>query len=857
VEYFNKSNMRKIRLSLMVSLTLLLALPAFSQNVPKLPEPSLEIKWQLITNNYNNGDVNQSSITITNTGDVVLPAIGWAVYFNYNRKVFPEMAKGGLLVAHVNGDLFQIKPAAAFTGLKPDSSVTVLFVSEGNLLNYTAAPCGLYFVWDANPAKGYTITNYTIEPIPDTAAGFVTPEVTFSNNQAIRDIPTDSLPKIFPTPIRFLSGNGEFHLDTKVRIVTEREFANEAAYLSDEMNLLLGKKLVIAASTTDGQEIILTKVPMAEEAYQLDIQPGKVVIAASTAAGIFYGIQSLKSCMPVSAWEKTQSWINIPAMHVDDTPRFGYRGFMLDVARNFHSKAELLKVIDVMAAYKMNTLHLHFSDDEGWRIEIPSLPELTEVGAQRGHTLDSKEFLPASYGSGPEPGCTRGSGYYSRTDFIEILKYATQRHIQIIPEIESPGHSRAAIKAMDMRYRRFMEQGNKTEAERFLLRDINDQSKYSTAQLWTDNVMCVALPSTYTFIGKVVDELKTMYSEANAPLTTIHLGGDEVPAGTWQHSPICNALIETDSTVNSTDDLWYYYFTKINALLKERNLVLTGWEEIGMRKTIRDGEKCFIPNPGFANNGFRVNVWNNGIGWGSEDLPYRLANAGYQVILSCVSHLYFDLAYEKSPKEPGYYWGGFNDSDKSFNFIPYDYYKNTTENTEGTPIDASLFVGKDRLTDYGKSNILGIQCQLWSENVRTDATLEYLLLPKLLALAERAWAPDPSWATELDNGKARILYTNAWSVFVNTLGKKELPRLDCYQGGLNYRIPPVGAVFTNGKVLANIQIPGFTIRYTTDGTEPTIKSKPYMSPIPEKGVITLCAFSKNGRKGRSITIVNK
>jgi len=292
-------------------------------------------------------------------------------------------------------------------------------------------------------------------------------------------------------------------------------------------------------------------------------------------------------------------------------------------------------------------------------------------------------------------------------------------------------------------------------------------------------------------------------------------------------------------------------------ILANRGLALSGWEEIAMRKSVLDGKNKYIPNPDFANKGIRAYVWNNGIGWGNEDLPYRLANAGYKVVLSSVSNLYFDLAYEKEAYEPGSIWAGYNDTEKPFYFIPFDYYKNTKEDTNGNAIKKNLFDGKERLTDVGKSNILGIQGQMFGENVRDTNILAYLLFPKLLALAERAWAQNPDWATEKDPEKSRISYNKDWSIFVNVLGKKELPRLDYYSGGFKYRIPPVGAIIDSGKVKANIQQPGFIIRYTTDGTEPNSNSEIYTKPILEKGKITLSAFSNNGRKRKSTIIENK
>lgn len=836
---------------------LMFSAPVFAQENKTFDENDLHINWRLVTNHFDNQDQSQAILSITNQGKEVFPSTGWTIFFSYGRGILPDQTNGPFLVSHLNGDNYQCRTTGRIKDLNPGDSLWLSFVSYGQILNYTAAPNGFYIVWDSQPDKGFSIRNYTALPIRDTTVGFVSPADTYRKNRFIKDIHPEKLPLVFPTAVSESRASGEFLLDADVLIVTDPLFAPEADLLSETFHTIIGKPLKISQDSVMGKTISLKKIVLSEEAYKLDVQPDQIVISASEGAGIFYGIQSLRSAMPLTSGDKKPKQIRIPAMLIDDAPRFVHRGFMLDIARNFQPKAELLKVIDLMAMYKLNRLQLHFSDDEGWRIEIPALPELTEVGGRRGFTTDSHEFLPSSYGAGPEPGQKPASGFYTRNDFIEILKYATARHIMIIPEIESPGHSRAAIKAMDNRYRHFMELGDKTEAERYLLRDLNDQSIHSSAQQWTDNVMCVALPSTYHFLETVIDALRAMYLEAQAPLTTIHLGGDEVPEGTWEKSPLCNQLIAKNQEINSTDDLWYYYFDKMDEMLKQRHLTLSGWEEIAMRKTILNGAKHFIPNPGFADRGFRANVWNNGIGWGSEDLPYRLANAGYQVVLSCVSHLYFDLAYEKSPDEPGLYWGGFNDLNKPFDFIPFDYYKNTTENTDGNPVDSTLFIGRDRLTDYGKSNILGIQGQLWAENIRSTATLEYLLFPKMLALAERAWAPDPSWAGEKNHGKQQSLYQDAWSVFVNTVGRKELPRLSDYPGGaVLYRIPPVGAIIQDGTLIANIQIPGFDIRYTTDGTAPTIKSKMYSKPLTEKGKFTLCAFSKDGRKGRIISLIN-
>lgn len=821
------------------------------------------VTWEVVENHHQGKSQSLTAFTITNNNKIALPKSGWNLFFNFNRAIDPQStASAGVKIEHRNGDLFQMTPLAGFNGIEPKASLRIEFVSGDWVINFTDAPAGLYFVFDANPSVGIPVTQYLVKPSteprqylrsPNDKIGLLTPEKVYNQNIGIEDIALDKLPKIFPTPVSYQELNGEFILDGNVPIVTEAIFQDEAAYLAEELNKILGKKLSINSSSAS-RSIVFKKNELPEEAYHLDVTPDGITIAASSSAGIFYGIQSLKLLLPVNAWSRVTPSVAIPSVKVEDAPRFAFREFMLDVARNFQTKQEVMKVLDVMALYKLNTFHFHFTEDEGWRLEIPGLPELTEIGSKRGHTLDNKTHLQASFGSGPVVNSKPGSGYYTRADFIEILKYAHRRHILVIPEIETPGHARAAVKSMTARYERLMKEGKQTEAEEFLLYSPGDESVYSSAQHWNDNVMDVALPSTYRFLEKVTDEVIAMYKEAGAPLKTIHYGGDEVPEGVWQKSPAFLKLKESNPSIQSADDLWYYYYGKVNEIAKSRGLYLYGWEEIGMRKTMLDGRKHFIPNPDFADDNFQVDVWNNKIGWGAEDLAYRLANAGYKVVLSCVSNQYFDLAYYKDFHEPGYYWGGFVDMEKPFYFIPFDFFKNVKEDGNGDPVNPSIFVGKERLTDYGRSNIVGIQALLWAENLVNEERLEYLLLPKLLGYVERAWAQDPSWTTEKDAVNAEALYQQAWSQFVNTTGKRELPRLDYYAGGFSYRIPTAGAIIENEMVKANVQLPGFVIRYTTDGSEPNSKSKIYTQPIPYKGMIKLRVFDSRGRGGRTVSV---
>ncbi|CAL1520434.1 family 20 glycosylhydrolase [Chitinophaga sp. MM2321] len=819
---------------------------------------SLKSSWEVVENHYEGKDNFLSAFTFINTGKKAFPAKGWQLYFNFIRMVTPGILPGNVKVEHINGDLYRLTPADNFTGIAPGDSLKLGMTGDAWAVNFTDAPTGLYLVWDAQPEKGLSIKNYTIRPsttakqlmrYPGDKSAVVTPTDIFKQNAGIKNIPAAQLPLIFPTPASYIATGGKLVLDAPPAVVADPELEPSAKFLGNEMVTLLGKRNPGKATITLKQDATL-----AANAYTLDVTPQGITIAAGSNEGAFYGIQSLKSLITPAAWAGVQKSISIPAVQVKDYPRFGYRAFMIDVARNFHDKRDLLRILDLMALYKLNILHFHFSDDEGWRVEIPSLPELTEVGAKRGHNTGWKNMLQPSYGSGPDT-VNAGSGYLTRNDFIEILRYATERHIRVLPEIESPGHARAAVKSMESRYYHLKAAGKEKEATEFLLTDLEDKSVYHSVQYWNDNVMNVALPSTYRFLDKVVEELQGMYKEAGAPLPSIHMGGDEVPNGVFEKSPACIALMQQDSTLKNVNDLWYYYFRKVNNLLNARGIEVAGWEEAGMRKTTLDGESQSIPNPDFVNNNFQLNVWNNVIGDGQEDLSYRLANAGYKVILSGVSNFYFDMAYMKAFDEPGFYWGGFVDVDKPFYFIPFDYYKNSKVDGRGNPVTPELFRGKDRLTGFGQSNIRGIQGLLWSETVTTPDRMEYMMLPKLLGLAERAWAQDPAWATEKDSAKAAALYDQAWSVFANVLGKREMPRLDYYNGGYNWRIPTAGAAVDDDVLSANVQLPGLTIRYTTNGEEPTNKSTVYTAPVKAGGkTVKLRVFDARGRSSRTTTV---
>ncbi len=795
--------------------------------------PPLQLRWELVGDSITNEfAASRAAFMLTNRGPKPLPPSGWAIYYNALHSAQPGSVGGGFTSEDLTGDLHRLVPAAGggFAGLAPGASIRIPYVTD-LLLNRSFVPKGPYIVFDAAKDVGVPLSDYVAAPFERQVA---TPENQFALDSMIRVIPATELPLVFPTPVEVTTGAGALRLAAMPPLEAPEALRNEAAFAAEYLRPYFG-----ATGKGSGPSLRLEVGPVegqtSPEAYSLVVDSVQGVrIVGVSPAGVFYGLQCLRSLLPAPT---PRTGLVLPALRVVDAPRFGYRGFMLDVARNFHAKPAVLRTLDLLARYKLNVLHIHLTDDEGWRIEIAGLPELTAVGARRGHPPDSDRHLQPAFGSGPLVDRPWGSGFYSRADYVEIVRYAAARHIEIIPEIEMPGHARAAVKAM---------QAN----QQYRLNDAEDRSVYTSVQGYPDNVINPALESTYGFIERVVGDLTAMHREAGAPLRHIHMGGDEVPAGVWVGSPAVQAYMQAHG-LTSVEDFWFVFYGRVEQILKAQGLVPSGWEEIAVRKTQRDGHRTTIPNPDFAARGWRAYVWNNVPGWGAEDLAYRLANGGYDVVLSPVTNFYFDLAWNQNPAETGLDWGGYIDLRKPFAFIPLDYYRNVRVDRRGNPLDPAVFAGKDRLTDYGRAHIVGIQGNLWSETLGAEGLVEYMLVPRVFALAERAWAPDPDWAKERDPAKSDSLYREAWSRFVNVLGQRELPRLDREVPGLNYRIPTPGLKVEGAMVRCSLELPGFTLRYTTDGSEPTVRSAEVRGPIPFRGTVRVAAFSSAGRRGHT------
>jgi len=786
----------------------------------------LQLRWERLPARASDGAArarSQARLVLANRDNRPLPAQGWSLYFNSIDAISGGPAPGALVLEPMAGSLVRLRPGPGFEGLAPGASLDIPLAYPGRVILLSKAPAGPYLVYDAQPGTGTAITDFQLLPV---AALSVTPEDTYRRNARADLLAPGAVPPVLPTPKQLQRGPGKLPIAARPLVEAPAALANEAA---------LARSLFPANLSAGGPALRLAigRVPgeTSPEAYRLRVQPGRgIEIVGNGAAGVSYALQTLRELLPLpgAAW-RGPTEPALPEITIVDAPRFAYRGFQLDVARNFHGKETVFKWLDTMARAKMNRFHFHLTDDEGWRLEIPGLPELTAIGAVRGHSAAPGLRLQPAYGSGPDPRDAHGSGYFTRADYIEILHYAKARHIEVIPELEMPGHARAAVQAMRARYERLKALGAKDAAE-YLLDDAGDRSVYRSAQYYTDNVIDPGLDSTFAFIEHVVTQVAAMHREAGVPLQTLHMGGDELPNGAWAASPASRARMDREKLAD-TAALWDYFYGRVDAILRKQGLAVSGWEEIAARRV--GGKGPLVPNPRFLKRGFTAWVWNNTEG--AEDLAYRLANAGYDIVLAPVSNLYLDMAHNPNPDEPGVNWNDYVELDKVYDFRPFGMLK-----------DAG---GKEALSAAGRARVRGLEATLFTESLRDPARIDTLLMPRLLAVAERAWAPDPAWATEADPARAEALHRAAWSGFVNALGQRVLPRLDLDRPVLAYRIAPPGLLVEGGKVLVNHVLPGMLLRYTVDGSEPTAASPLVDGPIAARGLIRVAAFDRRGRRG--------
>ncbi len=783
-----------------------------------------------------------AQIRLTNQSQQALPRGqgDWQIYFHAIRKLQAYPAHGaqshGLLLEHVQGDLHRLSPTATFAGLATGQSLTVDVIGGPWIVSYSDWMPRAFIV-----AKGLApevFRNTDTEQLADFVAPFRTPqqqlrhakdlftptttESRFHHNERVNLAelaPAKAFDRIIPTPQSSQYLRGRTELTKAWHIQYQGQLRNEATYLHNELGKLgfalqaampINSQFSADSAETSSQRLILTLdatlKAQSPEAYRLQILKDRILISGADNAGVFYGVQSLLNLIPAPTTAAVTSYA-LPQLVVTDAPRYPWRGMHYDMARNFHGKAVTLQLIEQMARYKMNKLHLHLTEDEGWRLEIPGLPELTDIGGHRCFDLTEQRCLLTQLGTGPHQ-TGSGNGFYTRADFIEILKFAAERHIEVIPEIDMPGHARAAVVAMKARFERLAKAGDLTAAHQYLLSDPNDKSVYLTVQNYTDNSVNVCMESTYRFIDKVIYELQQMYREAGLKLTTYHMGGDEVGAGSWHKSPICQSLLAQGKPgLSGVQDLKPYFVSRVAELLQKRQLALGGWED-GL---MYDAKTPFNRSQ-FANERVYANVWDNIWEWGVADRAYRLANAGYQVVLSHGTHLYLDHPNEVAAEERGYYWASrFSDVQKIFGYMPDHLYANADKTLTGEVItDLATLLGRSLPSLEQPQNILGIQGQVWSETIRTAAQLEQMVFPRLLPIAERAWHRAPWEAEQVDSKRKDADYQG----FAQTMTLKELPKLQ--HAGVQLYLPPPGAQLQQGVLHANSAYPGLNIEYSLD-----------------------------------------
>lgn len=567
------------------------------------------------------------------------------------------------------------------------------------------------------------------------------------------------------------------------------------------------------------------------EGYRLAIGQGGVTIAAADAAGASYALRSLAQQMAAEG-------ARLRPLIVEDAPRYGFRGLHIDLARKFHSKAEILKLIEQMAAYKLNKLHLHLGDDEGWRLQIASLPELTEVGAYRCADLSEKTCLQPQLGADPARDATT-NGYLTAAVYSDILRAAKARQIEVIPSFDMPGHSRAAIRSMEVRYQRLLAKGDKAGAERFRLVEPGDTTRYSSVQHYDDNTLNVCIDSTYRFIDTVIDDIAALHKAAGVPLTTYHIGADET-AGAWVQSPACKVMMA--KTGMQPKQLGAYFIERISADLAKRGIAVAGWSD-GLGHT----------DPAKMPASVQTNIWSNLHGGGVAE-AHGQANRGWKTVLSIPDLGYFDMPYAADPNETGYDWASRGvDSFQVFGFMP----GNLAANAALIPnILAQPKAIADTVPLQPNRGIAGLQAQLWSETVRRDSQVDYMLFPRLLALAERAWSK-PEWepayvaGTGYQPNDQRVDRTKllaGWRDFAGRMGV-QMRRLD--QAGVTYRLAPPGARIVNGSLEANAEFAGTPIEYRTGNTAWTR----YDGPVAVARAVELRTRTPDGRRAsRTITV---
>ena len=482
---------------------------------------------------------------------------------------------------------------------------------------------------------------------------------------------------VIPQPQNVKVLSGEFELTAETRISFDGG-KDEAKLLAATLRKSTGFNLPVksVSGSPVANQITFTLATnllgkLGTEGYRLSVQGNQLLIVAPTTAGLFYGSQTLLQLLPPEIFStnvvKKCSW-KIPCVEISDSPRFVWRGFMLDCSRHFFTKTEVEKVLDLMALYKLNTFHWHLVDDQGWRIEIKKYPKLTEVGAwSNGVNFGFPSNSTTAYDTHGRYG-----GFYTQKEIREVVAYAAARHITIVPEIEMPGHSIAALSA----YPQFSCTGGPFDRDQ-------DGGVY-------DGIFDVSNEATYVFLGDILREVADLF-----PGKFIHVGGDEVPKKTWHESAACQALMKKENLKNEKE-LQAYFTARIEKIVNGYGKSIIGWSEI------REGG--LTPSAALMD-------W---IGGGAES-----AASGHDVVMTPTKFCYFDHYQSTNHAIEPKAIGGFLPLKKVYEFDPIP-----------TNVPSAF-----------RSRILGGQANLWAEYIPNLRQAEYMMFPRLGALAEANWSP--------------------------------------------------------------------------------------------------------------------
>ncbi|WGQ12347.1 family 20 glycosylhydrolase [Pedobacter gandavensis] len=495
---------------------------------------------------------------------------------------------------------------------------------------------------------------------------------------------------IIPEPVSVIKQAGHFILPENVSIhaPANPELKQVTAFLQERLSIPTGRYVsILSGHAGDHAQIRLIlndkqNPQLGNEGYQLTVKTNQILIRANKAAGLYYGAQSLIQLFPKEIESKepvaTQTW-SAPCVDITDYPRVGWRGLMLDVARHFFTKEEVKQYINAMVRYKYNILHLHLTDDEGWRIEIKGFPKLTEVGAWNvKKTGEFGNFIPPT----PDEPRTYG-GFYTQEDLKELIQYAQDRFVNIMPEIDVPGHSLAAIAS-------YPELSCTPGAENYRVRSgerIMDWSRGAPPTALVDNTLCPANEKVYSFLDSVITQVAALF-----PFEYIHMGGDEAPFNFWQKSDAIKALMQKEGLKNM-HQVQGYFEKRVQAIVESKGKKFMGWDEI------MDGDL----SPSAA-----VMSW-RGVKNGLD-----AAMKKHEVVMSPSTYAYLDYMQADQITEPRVYAS-----------------LRLSKAYEFDPIPAGV----------DPKYIKGGQANLWTEQVTNIRQAEYMTWPRGMAIAESVWSP--------------------------------------------------------------------------------------------------------------------